>query len=86
MFIDVAAKAITAVMIMLLLSSDDICFIWIFEQSTLVDAKVVVLWILFVADFVDVAAAVFVVTIVVAIVVMDAFGVFVACANLVIGS
>ena len=52
MFTNVAAEAITAIMTMFLLSSDEICFIWIFEQSTLVDAKVDAI-----VDFVDVSRA-----------------------------
>ena len=86
MFINVAAEAIPAIMIIFLLPSDEICFIWIFEQSTLVDAKIVVLWISFVIEFVDVAAAAFVVITVVAIVATDVLGIRVVGTNLVIGS
>lgn len=52
MFTNVAAEAITAIMTMFLLSSDEICFIWIFEQSTVVDAKVDAI-----VNFVDVSRA-----------------------------
>ena len=86
MFINVAAEAIPAIMIIFLLPSDEICFTWIFEQSTLVDAKIVVSWILFVVDFMDVAAAASVVITVVAIVAIDLLGICVAGTNLVIGS
>ena len=57
MFINVAAEATTAIMIIFLLSSDEVSIIWIFEQSNLVDAKILVLWILFLVDFVDVSRA-----------------------------
>lgn len=106
MFINVAAEATTAIMIIFLLSADEVSFIWIFEQSNLVDAKILVLWILFLVDFldvsratsgvnfigilfavdVDVAAVVLGFITVVAIVVIDVFGVCVAGTNLVIGS
>ena len=55
MFINVAAEATTAIMIIFMLSFDEVSFIWIFEQSNLVDAKILVLWILFLVDFIDVS-------------------------------
>ena len=73
MFINVAAEAITAITIMFLLSSDEFCFIWIFEQSAFVVIKVV-----FVTAFFLVFVSVVVVT--------DVLGGLVVDLNLGIGS
>ena len=75
MFINVADEAITAIIITFLLSSDEICFTWIFEQSA------------FVVSLFGVATTNFV-TIVVfsAVVVTDVLGARVVDTNLEIGS
>ena len=75
MFINVADEAITAITITFLLSFDEICFTWIFEQSAFVVIKVVFVIIVVVA-----------VVVVSAVVVTDVVGARVVDTNLEIGS
>ena len=79
MFINVADEAITAIIITFLLSSDEICFTWIFEQSA------------FVVSLFGVATINFVIIVVVvvvfsAVVVTDVLGARIVDTNLEIGS
>lgn len=60
MFINVAAEAITAITITFLLSSDEFCFIWIFEQSAFVVLKVVFVPAFFIVSLFGVASVVFI--------------------------
>ena len=87
-FISVAPEAITAVTMTLLLLSDEFCFIWILEQSAFVGIKTMFVPASFVVVFIYVGGTGFVATVVVVafIVVVDALGVSVVTANLVIGS
>ena len=89
MFINVAAEAITAIMMTFLLFSEEFCFIWIFEQPA-VGLKIVFTPVLFVVVFIYVGGAglvaAVVAVVVVFIVVADVLVGFVAATNLVIGS
>lgn len=57
MFINVTAEAVTAITITLLLSSDEFCFILIFEQSGFVVTKVAFVSPVFIGSIFDVFGA-----------------------------
>ena len=90
MFINVAAEAITAIMMTSLLFSDEFFFIWIFEQPTVVGLKIAFDPVLFVVIFIYVAGTGFVAAVVVVVIVFivaaDVLVGFVAATNPVIGS
>ena len=86
MFINVATEAITAIMITLLLSFDEFCFISLFEQSDFFVLNIVFVLDLFAVASIDVAGTDFDAVVVVAIVIVVVVGICVVGANLVIGS
>ena len=91
MLMKVTAKAVTAVTITLLLSSDIFCIILIFEQSSFVILEIAFVLATVAVFFINVATTNFdvVVTVVVVVVfifIVDVLGVCVVGANLVIGS
>ena len=89
MFINVAAEAITAIAITWLLSSEESCFIWIFEQSVFLVIKVVFVLSVFIFSVIGDFTVIFVVIFVAAVAVVlltDVLGVCVVGANLSIGS
>ena len=89
-FINVAAEAITAIMMTSLLFSDEFCFIWIFEQPAVFGFKIVFTPVLFVVAFIYFGGAGFVAAVVavvvVFIVVVNVLVGFVAATKPVIGS
>lgn len=86
-FNNVAAEAMTAIMMTFLLSSDEFCFLWIFEQSAFAGIKIMFVLDLFVVAFLYVGGTGFATTVIVVfIVVVDMLGIAVVVTNLVTGS
>ena len=89
MFINVATETITAITITILLSFDEFCFILMIEQFSFFVLNIVFVLALFAVASIDVAGTDFdtvVVVAVVAIVIVDVFGICVVGANPVIES
>ena len=86
MFINVATETITAITITLLLSFDEFCFILMIEQFSFFVLNIAFVLALFAIASIDVAGTDFDTVVVVAVVIVDVFGICVVGANPVIGS
>ena len=86
MFINVATETITAITITLLLSFDEFCFILMIEQFSFFVLNIALVLALFAIASIDVAGTDFDTVVVVAVVIVDVFGICVVGANPVIGS